>query len=101
MQLREKNMKVYVAGKITGNENFKKDFQKAKEQLEKMIPNVSLLNPSDLPSGMSSADYMRICFSMIDTAEVVFFMKNYVESKGALLERQYCTYIRKKYIDLP
>lgn len=101
MQLRDKNMKVYIAGKITGNKNFKKDFQEAKEQLEKIIPNVSLLNPADLPNGMSSADYMRICFSMIDTAEVVFFMKNYVESKGALLERQYCVYIGKKYIDLP
>ena len=33
-----------------------------------------VLNPAVLPSGMQPADYMRICFAMIDTADAVSFL---------------------------
>lgn len=84
--------KVYIAGKITGNENYKKEFAAAKKRLEK---DFTVLNPADLPEGMSKADYMRICFSMIDVADVVVFIEGWVRSEGAMLEHKYCEYIEK------
>lgn len=44
---------------------------------------------------MQPADYMRICFAMIDTADVVAFLPGYETSTGAQLELQYCFYIDK------
>ena len=54
-----------------------------------------MLNPSWMPQGMQKADYMRICFAMIDTADVVAFLPGYETSPGAQLELQYCCYIDK------
>lgn len=44
---------------------------------------------------MQKADYMRICFAMIDTADVVAFLPGYETSPGAQLELQYCFYLDK------
>lgn len=84
--------KVYIAGKITDNENYKEEFEKVKE---KMGERFTVLNPAELPEGMSKADYMRICFSMIDVADVVVFIEGWVRSEGAMLEHKYCEYIGK------
>lgn len=54
-----------------------------------------MLNPSWMPQGMQKADYMRICFAMIDTADVVALLPGYETSPGAQLELQYCFYIDK------
>lgn len=53
-------MKVYIAGKITGD-----------------------------------SDYMRICFAMMDTAEMVVLLPDYKQSKGAQLEYMWCQYVGK------
>lgn len=44
---------------------------------------------------MQSADYMRICFAMIDTADVVAFLPDFKQSAGAEVEHAYCRYIDK------
>lgn len=54
-----------------------------------------VLNPAVLPAGMAPADYMRICFAMIDTADAVMFIPDWEQSEGAKLEHQYCKYIGK------
>ena len=54
-----------------------------------------MLCPSWMPAGMQPADYMRICFAMIDTADVVAFLPGYETSPGAQLELQYCLYTDK------
>lgn len=54
-----------------------------------------MLNPSWLPQGMQKADYMRICFAMIDTADVVAFLPDFKQSAGAEVEHAYCCYIDK------
>ena len=57
-------MKVYIAGKITGDPGYHYHFHKVEAELYKRgdIP----INPAALPEGMAPADYMRICFAMID-----------------------------------
>lgn len=85
--------KIYIAGKITGNPNYKSVFAKSQIEFEKK--GFIVLNPALLPEGMSPADYMRICFAMIDAADVVAFLPGYNSSSGAQLELQYCIYIDK------
>jgi len=41
---------------------------------------------------------MRIDLAQIDTADVVYFLKGWENSKGARLEHAYCEYIGKKVL---
>ena len=64
--------KVYIAGKISGDADYRAKFARVQTALvgEGYIP----LSPSVLPDGMTTADYMRICFTMIDVADAVLFL---------------------------
>jgi nucleoside 2-deoxyribosyltransferase len=64
-------MKIYIAGRITGNPHYKAQFKATKTMLQEAGHTV--LNPAELPEGMKPADYMRICFAMLETADVVLF----------------------------
>ena len=89
-------MKIYIAGRITGNPDYKSIFQKVQENFE--AENHIVLNPAILPEGMTTAEYMRICFAMIDCADAVFFIPGWQDSKGANLEMEYCMYTGKAVI---
>lgn len=86
-------MKIYIAGKITGDPKYRDRFRGEAEKLEGMGHIV--LNPAELPEGMSKAEYMRICFAMIDCADTVFLLPGWQGSPGAQLELAYCSYIGK------
>ena len=88
-------MKVYIAGKITGDPGYRDKFAAAEIQLGRQGHTV--LNPAELPGGMSREDYMRICFAMIDVADAVVFLSDAKESAGAKLEMAYCNYTGKEY----
>ena len=85
--------KVYIAGKITGDPDYKSKFGIAAEDYRKK--GYVVRNPAMMPEGMKKADYMRICFAMIDTADVVAFLPGYETSPGAQLELQACFSIDK------
>lgn len=57
-----------------------------------------MLNPAWMPQGMQPADYMRMCFAMIDTADAVAFLPGFSKSPGARLEAEYCFYTDKNTI---
>lgn len=92
-------MKIYVAGKITGLENYKELFSKVAEQLES--EGHSVMNPAVLPSGFTQDNYMAICYTMIDVCEAVYFLENWVDSKEAKMEFEYAVLTNKwiKYQD--
>lgn len=87
-------MKVYIAGKITGDPDYRKKFEEVALKFE--LEGETVLDPSVLPEGMTPADYMRICLAMIDTADLVVFMKDFRQSRGAMLEHAWCEYTGKK-----
>lgn len=91
-------MKVYIAGKITGSKDYKKNFGAAAAALE--AEGHIALNPATLPEGMTEKDYMGICFAMIDAADVVVLLPDAHLSKGAMLEMMYCQYIGKPVREL-
>lgn len=86
-------MKAYIAGKITGDPAYYHKFNIGQQALE--YEGYTVLNPADLPEGMRPADYMKICFAMIDVADVVAFLPDWQQSRGACLEHDYCEYIGK------
>ena len=87
-------MKVYIAGKITGNENYKAKFAEAEEKLRELghIP----LNPAVLPEGVEKADYMRICLAMLDSADAIAPRLSWTRSDGAAIEMSLARYTDKK-----
>ena len=87
-------MKIYIAGKITGNPDFEEDFGKVQHKLTKQFHTV--LSPCILPVGLEQEEYLHICFSMIDVCEGVMFLNNWVCSKGAKAEHEYAKEKNKK-----
>lgn len=81
-------MKAYIAGKITGNENFKQEFADAEEMLIKQ--GYAVMNPSVLNKGFEQMEYLHVCMAMIDVCDIVFFLPSWTESKGANFEMGYC-----------
>ncbi len=85
--------KIFISGKITGDPDYKAKFAAVEAFYEKK--GYIVLNPAVLPAGMQPADYMRICFAMIDTADAVAFLPDHTRSPGAELELNYCCYTDK------
>ena len=85
-------MIIYIAGKITGDPNYKAKFDKAAKRLKGHV----VLTPSVLPLGLDYDDYMHIDFAMIDVADAVYFLKDYKSSNGAMKERYYAMWINKE-----
>ena len=80
-------MKVYIAGKITGNPEYKQQFAEAEKKLR--AQGHTTMNPAVLPDGFEHQEYMRVCFSMIDVCDAVYFLSNWEDSKGARMEYNY------------
>ena len=87
-------MKIYIAGKITGDPGYWTKFWQAEKKLANQGHIV--LNPAWIPEGMTPQDHMRICFAMIDAADVCVFLPDWEECQGARLERAYCEYTGKE-----
>ena len=83
----EEQMKVYIAGKITGNPSYKQQFAEAEKKLREK--GFTTMSPAVLPDGFEHQEYMKICFSMIDVCDAVFFLDNWRDSIGATMEYNY------------
>lgn len=87
-------LKVYIAGKIAGDPQYRRKFLAAHMELKN--EGHIVLNSAHLPEGMKSADYMRICLAMIDSADLVIFLPDWETSAGARIEHEYCRYTGKR-----
>lgn len=87
-------MKIYIAGKITGDKGYKAKFREEERRLT--AAGHIVLNPATLPAGLTPADYMRVCFAMMEVADVILFLPDYQESQGAMLEWAWCRYVGKQ-----
>ena len=89
-------MKYYIAGKINGDEKYREKFKEYADRLQ--AKGAVVLNPAELPEGMSQADYMRLCIPMLYAADTVVFLPGWEDSRGARIEFLLCDYIGKKII---
>lgn len=86
---------VYISGPISGKKDYAAAFMGAEEQL--ISAGFIALNPARLPEGMTNEQYMRINFSMIDSADAVLMLDGWEMSRGASLECSYCIYTQKPF----
>lgn len=93
-------MKVYISGKITGNDSYMKEFEQTQRKLEAM--GYSVLNSAatcaTLPEDTDYEDYMRIAFDLLDMADSVYFLRTWQDSKGANREYGYALAKGKKIV---
>ena len=99
-------MTIYIAGGITGVEDYKARFAAAQRMLLREgedrpismehyygTPRADkVLNPAELPEGWPGKVYMDVCLAMIRAADLVVFLPGWEQSRGASLEMQYCRY---------
>ena len=86
-------MIIYIAGKITGNPDYRREFNQMENAL--LVRGHTPLKPSTIPPSIGNAKAMRICLSMIDEADAVLFIPDWEDSLGANLEHAYCKYTEK------
>ena len=86
-------MKIYISGAITNNPNYKEDFERAEDYLQREYPKAEIINPalvnSHLPKSTTHEEYMRMSFCMLDMADAIFMISGWEESKGANQEYGY------------
>lgn len=87
------NKKIYIAGKITGSDNYKEIFEAAEIDLKER--GFTPMNPSRLNGGFEHEEYMHICYAMIDVCDSVYMLKDWRSSIGALMEYKYARQTHK------
>jgi nucleoside 2-deoxyribosyltransferase len=85
--------KAYIAGKITGNPNYKQEFAEAETQLK--AGGYVVMNPSFMQEGFEQMEYLHVCTAMIDVCDEVFFLPTWTDSKGSHYEYGYAVGIKK------
>jgi len=86
-------LKIYVAGKITGNDNFVEEFKQAETELKKAGHVV--INPSLLPVGFEHDEYMKVCLPMVGICDAIYLLNGWEHSKGANMEKDYAESLGK------
>lgn len=91
-------MKIYIAGKITGDPYYKAKFARAAADIADA--GHTPINPAMQPEGMTNADYMRISFAQLDSADAVAFLPDWEDSQGARIEHLWVEYTCKPTYDI-
>lgn len=94
-------MDIYIAGKITDNPNYKKEFAEAAAALQRKGHRV--FNPATIPErkGWTWDDYMQESDKMQVVCQAVYFLPTWQDSKGAKQEMVKAhSYAQKIYYSL-
>lgn len=90
--------KLYLSGKITGDQNYKTKFGSAAGELRKK--GFAVMNPAMLPDGFDYDDYMHVCKAMIERCEAIVLLPDWTESDGAKMEVGHAVANRKRVYSL-
>ena len=93
----ERGKIVYLSGKITDNENYKKEFACAELFLRQM--QYIVINHAEILKDLGELSYeqcMQICYRLIDIADIIFMVSGWQKSNGANAELSYAKSLGKK-----
>lgn len=96
-------LKVYIAGKISGNANYKAEFIRAELYIKQLSKQVEVINPiRQWPAfGIKKwLFYMIPAIRNVYRSDIIVFLPNWRQSKGARIERFFATLFLKYKIDL-
>ena len=97
--------RVYIAGKITGDPNYREKFAKAEKELRDMGYTL-IMNPAVLPEGFTWDDYMNITLAMLSACNTIYLIDGWEDSRGAQIEAGYAeswkyTTLRQNCLNTP
>lgn len=88
-------LKIYISGSITDNPNYEQQFKQKEEELKSS--GHAVINPVK-NLGFSYRDYIDMALFELSKCDVIYMLKGYEESKGALLELQYADTVGMRII---
>ena len=87
------SMKVYLSGKITGRNNWERDFERAEVMIRDLMPDAVVLNPKILPAGLEYEKYMQIDFAMLAICDLMVLLPGWDTSNGVMQEIELANYL--------
>lgn len=84
---------VYISGPISGVKNYWEKFEKVEDVVSGL--GYTALTPTRLPEDLSQAQRTRICFAMIDSADVVLFFAGWSGCEFSKFESDYVEMVQK------
>lgn len=93
---KKRKLVIYIAGKITGDYNYKDKFKKAEIYLREL--GFSVFNPASFPFGLEYSSYLKICKSIIEEVDYIYVLKDFKDSEGAKIEIKHAERKNKKII---
>lgn len=86
-------MKIYISGAITNNPNYKEDFERAEDYLQREYQSADIINPalvnSFLPKSTTYEEYMKMSLCMVDMCDAIYMLHGWSKSCGANREYGY------------
>ena len=77
--------KVYIAGPMTGYDNFNRDAFNFQEARFKHL-GYAVMNPAVLGDGFTHEEYMKVAIAMLRCCDIIAVLPGFEKSKGAMME---------------
>ncbi len=92
-------MKIYIAGKYTGDPQATEKFRHYQNLIQRMFPQATVITPIDfVPSSTNWSEAILMCLQMIATVDLVVMLPDWVRSRGARIEREFAEGLNKRIL---
>jgi hypothetical protein len=89
-------VKIYIAGPITGDPNYKDKFLTAEQVLA--AKGHTVWNPANNPEGFAHHEYMTVCLPAVQFCDAVLMLPGWKKSVGALQEYAHAIQYKKRIL---